>query len=191
MRADDAWLTTARLALRRFTLDDLPWVEAISADDEVMRYVGGAKDRAAVNEMVTNRVLRYYDEHPGLGVWVTIERATGRRVGWSNLNHIQGESIVQVGFTLDRPAWGRGFATEIATALLRYGFVERGLPQIAGMAERQNMASQRVLQKVGLRRNGERAFPHPSYAGAGPMAWFERAAADWLAERAEPDAQLR
>jgi RimJ/RimL family protein N-acetyltransferase len=134
--------------------------------------------------MMAVRILRYYDEHPGLGIWATIERSTGRRVGWYNLNHIQGESIVQVGFTLDRAAWGQGFATEMAVALLRYGFVDLALPSIAGMADRQNLASQRVLEKIGLRRNGERAFPHPAYAAAGPMAWFEREAADWLREHA-------
>src|SRR5687768_7704350 len=140
MPADDFWLTTPRLALRRFTVDDLPWLEAISADEEVMRYVGGVKDRSAVNETMTNRFLRYYDEHPGLGVWATIERATGRLVGLSNLNHIQGESIIQVGFVLDRSAWGCGFATEMATALLRYGFGDRALPHIAGMADLRNVA---------------------------------------------------
>jgi RimJ/RimL family protein N-acetyltransferase len=184
MPADDVWLTTARLALRRFTADDLPWLETLYADEAVTRHLGGPKDRAGVNEMMTTRILRYYDEHPGLGVWATIERATGRQAGVFNLNHIQGESIIQVGFVLDRPAWGRGFATEMAVALLRYGFADLGLPHIAGMADPQNVASHHVLQKIGLHRNGERAFPHPSYATAGPMAWFEREAADWLAERA-------
>jgi [ribosomal protein S5]-alanine N-acetyltransferase len=69
----------------------------------------------------------------------------------------------------------------MATALLRYGFVDLKLPRIAGMASLQNQASQRVLLKIGLERIGERAFPHPDYAAAGPMAWFERDAADWLA----------
>lgn len=191
MAADDFCLTTARMALRRFTRDDLRWLAALSADEEVMRYLGGVKDAAAVAEMMTNRILRYYHEHPGLGVWATIERATGRRVGLSNLNHIQGESIVQVGFVLDRSAWGRGIATELGVALVRYGFVDCALPHIAGVADRQNVASQQVLQKIGLHRNGERAFPHPAYAAAGPMAWFERNASDWLAERAAPEAQLR
>jgi RimJ/RimL family protein N-acetyltransferase len=51
------------------------------------------------------------------------------------------------------------------------------------MASRGNVASQRILEKIGLERRGERAFPHPAYAAEGPMAWFERDAASWLAER--------
>jgi RimJ/RimL family protein N-acetyltransferase len=72
----------------------------------------------------------------------------------------------------------------MATAVLRHGFVDLRLARIAGMANLDNLASQRVLSKIGLHRNGDRAFPHPAYASQGPLAWFERDAADWLAERA-------
>jgi ribosomal-protein-alanine N-acetyltransferase len=89
---------------------------------------------------------------------------------------------VQVGFFLVKSAWG--FGSEMATALVRYGFVDLSLPQIVAIAALDNHASQRVLQKSGLRRSGERAFPHPAYAAMGSMAWFERDAADWLQEHA-------
>jgi RimJ/RimL family protein N-acetyltransferase len=113
-------------------------------------------------------------------------RATGEQIGFHLLNHIRGESIVQVGFILVRSAWGQGFGTEMASALLRYGFTDRELPRIAGMAHQQNLASQHVLTKIGLERRGERAFPHPDYASAGKMAWFERDREDWLADRSAP-----
>ena len=114
---------------------------------------------------------------------MTVERATRTRLGCHLLNHIRGESIVQVGFTLAKSAWGKGFGTEMASAVLRYGFVDLKVPCIAGMASLQNHASQRVLLKIGLERRGERAFPHPDYAAEGPMAWFERDGAHWQAER--------
>ena len=90
------------------------------------------------------------------------------------MNHIRGESIIQIGFTLTKSAWGIGVATEMAAAVLRYGFDELVLPRIAGIANLQNHASQRVLLKIGLERRGERAFAHPDYASAGALAWFER-----------------
>jgi RimJ/RimL family protein N-acetyltransferase len=68
-------------------------------------------------------------------------------------------------------------------ALLRYGFADLQLPRITGMADLRNHASQHVLAKIGLERRGERAFPHPDYAFAGKMAWFERKATDWLADQ--------
>ena len=176
------WLETERLALRHFTNADLDWLADLYADPDVTRYLGGTRTRAHVEDMLRTRALEYYDAHPGLGIWTTVERATGQAVGFHLLNHIQGESIVQVGFSLAKPAWGRGYATEMAAALLRYGFVDLELDRITGIASLGNVASQRVLEKIGLHRRGERAFPHPAYAAEGPMAWFERDAAGWRAE---------
>ena len=177
------WLATERLGLRRFTADDLDFLAALYADPDVMRHLGGTKDRTQAKDVLQTRMLDYYDAHPGFGVWMTIERATGRPVGFHLLNNIQGETIVQVGFTLDKPAWGRGYGTEMGRAVLRYGFADLALPRIAGIANLDNLASQNVLRKIGLRRNGERAFPHPAYAAAGPMAWFERERDEWMAEQ--------
>ena len=177
------WLTTERLALRRFTADDLDWLAELYADVEVTRYLGGTRDRDQTAQMLQSRFLDYYDQHPGLGIWMTVDRASGDRVGFHLLNNIQGETIIQVGFALLKPAWGRGFGTEMAHAVLRHGFVELALPRIAGMASLGNVASQRVLEKIGLERRGERAFPHPAYAAGGPMAWFEREREAWIGER--------
>jgi RimJ/RimL family protein N-acetyltransferase len=174
--------TTERLALRRFTPGDLDLLDRMNSDAEVMRYVGGVKDRAKTEEMLKTRILAYYEQHPGLGVWATLERASGTCVGMHLLNHIQGEEFIQVGYVLLRPYWGRGYATEMSIALLRYGFERMRIAQIVGITDLPNLASQRVLLKAGLHRHGERTFAHPAYAAQGPLAWFKRDAVDWLAE---------
>jgi [ribosomal protein S5]-alanine N-acetyltransferase len=183
MTASVHWLTTRRLALRRFTPADLDWLAALYGDVDVTRYLGGVKSRTETEAFLDARILQYYDEHPGLGIWMTTERATGARVGFHLLNHIRGESIIQVGFALAKSAWGTGYATEMAEAVVRYGFLDLKLPRISAIANLDNHASQRVLLKIGLERRGERAFPHPDYASAGAMAWFERDAQDWRAAR--------
>jgi len=183
---------TRRLRLRRFTPDDLDLHHALLSDPEVTRYVGGVRTREESTEAFHTRVLPYYDEHPGLGAWATIERETGACIGTHLLNHIHGESYIQVGYILFKPYWGRGYATEMARALLRYGFSQLRLPTINAITDLPNTASQRVLLKCGLRRNGERSFAHPRYAG-GVYAWFEREAADWLADdrlRRDEDATM-
>lgn len=177
------WLTTERLALRRFKIDDLDWLAALYSDAEVTRYLGGSKDRDSVDVMLRVRILEYYEQNPGLGMWVTQERSSGERVGFHLLTNIQGESIIQVGFGLVKSAWGKGFGTEMASAVLRYGFVDRALPRIVAIANLENLASQHVLLKIGLHRNGERSFAHPAYASQGPLAWFERDREGWIAER--------
>lgn len=183
-------LTTHRLALRRFTLDDLDWLAALYSDVEVTRYLGGAKDRDSVDVMLRVRILEYYEQNPGLGMWVTEERSSGERVGFHLLSNIQGESIIQVGFGLVKSAWGKGFGTEMASAVLRYGFVDLALPRIVAIANLENLASQHVLLKIGLHRNGERSFAHPAYAAQGPLAWFERDRDDWMAECGGPPSHL-
>ena len=182
--SDTYWLTTDRLGLRRFTPDDLDWLLDLYSDVDVTRYLGGVKTRPQMEELLHIWILEYYDEHPGLGIWVTHERETNTRVGLHLLNHVRGESIIQVGFTLAKSAWGKGLGTEMAYALLRYGFIDRTLPRIAGIASLKNYASQRVLTKIGLERRGERAFSHPAYASEGPLAFFERDADEWVAEQA-------
>jgi RimJ/RimL family protein N-acetyltransferase len=90
---------------------------------------------------------------------------------------------------LTKAAWGRGIATEVGRAILRYGFVDLGLPQIAGMASMGNLASQRVLEKIGLDRRGARAFPHPAYVAEGPLAGFEQEREAWIARFAAASRQ--
>ena len=169
---DDS-LVTDRLSLRRFTLADLDLLDRLASDPRVMEFLGGVKGRAATETMLRVRILEYYDRHPGLGIWATVERATGECVGFHVLNHIQGETDIQVGYALFADAWGKGYATEMTMGLLRYGFGRLRLPVIVAITNLANTPSQQVLLKAGLRRNGERLFAHAAYADQGPMAWFE------------------
>ncbi len=159
-------------------------------DAEVTRHLGGVKDRAAADVTLRTRALDYYDQHPGLGMWATAEKATGRVVGFHVLNHIHGETDIQVGYALFQDAWGKGYATEMSVRLLRYGFEDLGLSTICAITNLDNTASQRVLLKAGLVRRGERTFSHPALADQGPMAWFEAEPATWrVAERVPPSGE--
>ena len=184
MLGPDDFLESDRLRLRRFTPDDLDLYARLSANPHVMRYAGGVKTRAQSEEAFRTRVLGYYDEFPGLGVWATITKNGGECIGVHLLNNIQGETHIQVGYLLFPEYWRRGYATEMCLTLLRYGFAQRELPVICAITDLANVESQRVLLKAGLIRNGERSFPHPAYAEAGPLAWFERERESWLAEHA-------
>lgn len=178
-----AGLSSQRLTLRRFTRADLDLLDRLNSDPAVMRWLGGPATREDTRQMLEGRMLRYYDEHPGLGAWATLEKSGGACVGFHLLNHIRGEPHIQVGYRLFPEFWGRGYATEMSVALLRYGFTELKLAQITAIADLGNLASQRVLTKAGLVRKGERRFADPAYAAFGAMAWFECDAADWLAAR--------
>jgi len=175
-------LSTARLTLRRLTPADEGLLWELNSSPAVMRYLGGPLSEAENRTMLDERILRYYGEHPGLGVWATCERNTGRCVGFHLLNHVRGESMIQLGYRLFEQDWGKGYASEMGVALLRYGFAELGLPQLMANTHPDNVDSQRVLLKCGLRRKEDRAYAHPMLAPFGLMPYFERDAADWLAE---------
>ncbi len=174
-------LESARLFVRRFTPADLDFLALLLGSPEVTSFLGGVKDRAAAETTLRVRALDYYHQHPGLGMWATVERATGRTIGFHVLNHIWGEPDIQVGYALAAEAWGRGYATEMSVRLLQYGFEDLGLPRIVAITNLDHTASQHVLLKTGLVRRGERTFTHPALAGQGPMAWFEADRDTWRA----------
>lgn len=178
-------LESARLKLRRFTLDDEALLYRLNGDPAVMRYLGGPLTAEASRANLQGRILGYYEAHPGLGVWATCERAGGRCIGFHLLNQVMGEEMIQVGYRLFEADWGKGYATEMTIALLRYGFSVLHIPRLTANADLRNHDSQKVLLKAGLHRNGERVLRHPMYAAygaSGPVAYYERDAAGWLAE---------
>lgn len=179
---DAVGLKTERLVLRRFTLDDLPLMRRLNSDESVMRYLGGVQPAPKNDEMFRNRILKYYDQHPGYGVWATLERDSGECVGFHLLNEVQSGNAIQVGYRLFPQFWGKGYATEMSMALLRYGYEQLQLPMITANAHRENAASLHVLEKCGLHRKEDRVIDHPAYANIGAVAWFERPSNEWLRE---------
>lgn len=170
-------LSTARLQLRRFTDADLDTLYRLYSDPGVMRHAGGVLDRDKASVMIRERILDYYTMNPGLGIWATIERASGACVGLHLLNHIRGAQHIQVGYLLFPQYWSLGYATEMAREVLRYGFRTLRLPQISAIVDLDNLASMHVLLKIGMQRDGERHF---AAYGPRPLAWFSRDAAAWV-----------
>lgn len=145
------WLLTLRLALHDITRYHANELYELDSDPRVMRYIGSgrASTRAQI-DAVMQRLPRAYALYPGLGTWRATRRDTGDFVGWFALKYIPGTAEVEVGYRLRYGAWGRGFATEGARELVRYGFDDLGLHRIVGITHPDNVASQHVLQKIGL-----------------------------------------
>lgn len=145
------WLLTLRLALHEITPRHANELYELDADPRVMRYIGTG--RASTREQITEvmrRLPRAYALYPGLGTWRATRRDNGDFVGWFALKYIPGTAEVEVGYRLRYGAWGSGFATEGGRELVRYGFDDLGLHRIIGVTHPANVASQRVLEKIGL-----------------------------------------
>ena len=164
-------LETPRLLLRPFVPEDAPIVHAVYSDPVVMRYVatGPMQDIA-----LTRRLLEDYDLHNrrhGFSFWAVIERASGALIGDSGLYRTPAGEV-ELGYTLGVPWWGRGYATEAAGRWLEFAFDELKLDEVIALVEPANTASQHVLEKLGMQRNGERiAFgrPHAVYRAQRPV----------------------
>ena len=112
----------------------------------------------------------------GYGPWAAIEKQTGRwagRIGLDELPDWPGPHKVEVGWELHREFWGRGLATEGGWAGVRYGFETVGLARIISVTMAANAASRRVMDKCGLRFQGELPM-----AGT-VVAWYAIDRADW------------
>ncbi len=143
---------TERFWVRRWTLDDAEAAFAIYGDPEVWRYMGGGSGDADVAQSRAGleRVLRRYEEIPGLGLWAIVEKRMGEIVGSVELVPLEGGPEIEVGYHLARKHWGRGIATEAARGAVTYGFEVLGLPRIVGVCYPENLASRRVLENCGL-----------------------------------------
>jgi RimJ/RimL family protein N-acetyltransferase len=144
-------IQTSRLCLRVFELADLDALAKINSDPEVMRHTGNGN---TVSREETEKRLHAYIEHwqqHGFGLRAVIHKSDHAFVGFCGLQFVAGTQEIEVGFRLAKQYWGQGFATEAARAVLRHGFEVLGLDRVIGLAQPANIASQRVLEKSGLK----------------------------------------
>jgi len=150
-------LVTERLELRRFAGADLGPLLTVFGDPRVMRFVGAERRPLTGNAIRT--LMRTADGHwadHGFGLLAVVDGASGRVVGEAGLQLLEGGPDVEIGYTFARAAWGRGFATEAARAILRWAFAVLRLERVVAVADPANAASLHVLDKLGLRRLGMR-----------------------------------
>lgn len=149
------YLETERLVLRRFTEADVDNVCELDSDPEVMRFLTGGipTPRATIECEVLPRFLSYYQRDDGYGFWAAIEKSSDDFLGWFGLHPREEGSPgeVELGYRLRRSAWGKGYATEGARALIGKGFAELGAQRVVATTYQDNLASQRVMEKAGLR----------------------------------------
>ncbi|HEX5900293.1 MAG TPA: GNAT family protein [Solirubrobacteraceae bacterium] len=147
-------IETERLRLRPLHEDDLGALHAIQSREDVCRWLyWGPRSQDEVREAL-ERQIAGLRERPAEGVNLAVEPvATGGLVGHVSLSvgppeHRQGE----IGFLLHPDHQGRGYATEAAEAMLALAFDTYGLHRVVGRLEPRNVASARVLEKLGMRR---------------------------------------
>jgi RimJ/RimL family protein N-acetyltransferase len=143
-------LTTARLVLRTYREDDLPLFAALNADPEVMATLGGeALSRRHSDEIAEWAQERYAAER--IGLLAVERREDGAFIGICGLHHQRAyPDDLEIAWRLARAYWGRGYATEAATAWLDYAFDDLGVPRVISITDRPNVRSLAVMRRLGL-----------------------------------------
>ena len=148
-QAGGVTLQTERLILRLFREADLDAYAEMSGDAEVMRYLGSGLPLTRAEAWRSMALMLGHWQLRGYGLWAVEERASGAMVGRIGCWNPEGWPGLEVGWTLRRRYWGRGFATEGARAALGYAFTQLGCRHVISLIRPANAASIRVAERLG------------------------------------------
>lgn len=144
-------IETERLLLREFTLDDAEVYLTLCSHPLITRHVGGPAmttlDEARAS--LLERPIADYRKH-GYGRLACVLKSTGAVIGFAGLKYLDDLCDVDIGYRYLPEYWGKGLATEAGGPLIEYGFKQLQLPRILGLVDLDNIASARVLEKLGL-----------------------------------------
>jgi RimJ/RimL family protein N-acetyltransferase len=164
-------LTTGRLKLRQWRDADLAPFAALNADPEVMRYFPSTLAQEQSDEFAG--YVYETIERQGWGLWAVEVTDGPPFIGFVGLNRVSFEEhftpAVEVGWRLDRPFWGNGYATEAAAAAVTFGFEQLDLEEIVSFTSTVNEPSIRVMRRLGMRHDAAGDFDHPRVPEGSPV----------------------
>jgi ribosomal-protein-alanine N-acetyltransferase len=132
-----------------FRPDDLDNLAALLSDPDVVRFLGDGKPASRQDcEAALESIIRHWQQQ-GFGRWALIDKETGTFAGFGGLRSLMGTPELVYHFA--KRFWGRGLATELGKASLRYGFQEHQFARIVAVAKPENLASIHVMEKLGMR----------------------------------------
>lgn len=167
-------LTTERLVLRRWLERDRASFAQINADPEVMRFRYAPLSRKESDELIA-QIEASFDEK-GFGLWAVERKRDRRLLGFTGLGTSDFAApfcpAVDIGWQLARAAWGHGFATEGANAVLTFAFDELGLEEVVAHTTRLNKRSRAVMHRIGMTHDPADDFDGPWYRPGHPRRRF-------------------
>lgn len=143
-------LETERLILRGWRPDDFDAFAAIHGDPEVMTFLGGAQSRGDAWRSLAS--LMGHWAMRGYGKWAVERKSDGAMMGRVGMINPDGWPGLEIGWTLGRPYWGQGYATEAAEAAMRYAFLTQPVDRMISCIDADNFASQEVARRLGETR---------------------------------------
>ena len=145
---------TERLILRAFKEDDFAAVHSYASSRENTKYMLFGPNKAEDTHAFIGRAIAHASKVPIVNYTFAAElKDTGALIGACDL-HLRDNNDSEVGWILHKDHWGKGYGTEMGRELLKLGFEEHSLHRIIAVCDEQNTASSRVMEKIGMRREG-------------------------------------
>jgi ribosomal-protein-alanine N-acetyltransferase len=144
-------LKTPHLNLVPIQPEDVAALHRVYQTEGVLRYFPNTVPPPPLEKM--ERFVAFQQKHwekYGYGNWGIRPEGEKDLVGWAGLQFLPELGETEVGFLLDKPFWGKGYATEAARASIQLGFERFDLPHIIALVHPENLASRRVIEKCGL-----------------------------------------
>lgn len=143
-------LQTPNLALRPLHPADAAVLHRINQSEGVLRYfpIPTPPPLEKVQRFLAGQQA-HWDQY-GYGNWGILPEGEKQIIGWAGLQYLPELNETEVGFLLDRPFWGKGYATAAARASLAFGFEQCSLDHIIALVHSENLASRRVIEKCGM-----------------------------------------
>jgi len=144
-------IDTARLRLRPLTLDDLSELHCLWTKPEVRKFLWD--DKIIPVEQTASIIAASQNcfQTKGFGLWTAVDKVDEKLAGFGGFWFFHQPPTLELLFGIAPDYWHRGLATEVARALLEYGFERLSLPRIEASTDADNHASARVLERAGMR----------------------------------------
>ena len=165
-------LETKRLYLRNWQYKDSFHFYKMNSDPEVMRYLPKLLTRQESDELKETIIQGI--SHHGIGFWAVELKQTKRFIGFTGISPVAEEdlpcgSTTEIGWRLAKHAWGHGYATEVAKAVLKYAFYVLHLQEVVAFTATSNQRSRSVMERIGMTHNLADDFEHPALEKGNPL----------------------
>ena len=144
-------IESERLLLRQFSLNDIEAVYQFNSNVELHRYTGDEiiNSRQRAEQTIKDIWLKDYTNY-GYGRRAVIDKPENKIIGFAGLKYLAEIGETDIGYRILPHYWGKGLVSEISKKIILYGFNELNLKRIIGIAMPENIASCKVLEKIGF-----------------------------------------
>lgn len=156
-------LETKRLILRNWREEDRSFLFSMARDPEIRQFFPSILD-ARQSDILFDKFCSHFAAY-GFGYWVACLKNTQEPIGYMGLLHVDFAAhftpAIEIGWSLVRSYWNKGYATEGAKGILKYGFTNLHLQEIVSFCSKENERSRKVMEKIGMHTDKQEDFIHP------------------------------